>query len=480
MPQAPGDLSWDTHLTIPLGIRTYGLRDLAKSDSSLQAHGSGIGMDTTGLLYFSAFTKVKVPLGDSLIVEPFSATRTKPLGVPDFVGTADLPAQQHRMTQGLVFQGTLTVTLQNQSGGTSASVQVTIPSFTSNSGDTLQLNFTNVSGTPQTVTQDLHNYTVKLDSPPPPAPQSIQLRIHAPVNDRIQMIAELSRLSFINYWGHINGLRIPSLDAGTDVDQLPQGYNAVHPTTVDAFVHMIGNSALDATTVLNLGIQTYLNGGLLATDSVNSNGLGLATDTTVTVHDLAGLVATYPDRLNAGANLTLTGEAHNLSGSDTIHLNVELRSPLSFTMDPLHAPGDSSIRKVDNNELKDVKKDGSKLTIRVWNHLPVGGRVYLVADTVESRVYSTSGADVDTVVNVVIAKPQLDAHGNAVADTLTSFEIELTDAMVDLLKNPPFYTRTDVSLNGSNGDTLVANAGDYVKVQIIAEINRHISTRGND
>ena len=40
LPQDPGDWSWDTHLYLPIGTRTYGMWDLADPVDTLHSHGS--------------------------------------------------------------------------------------------------------------------------------------------------------------------------------------------------------------------------------------------------------------------------------------------------------------------------------------------------------------------------------------------------------------------------------------------------------
>jgi hypothetical protein len=47
-----------------------------------------------------------------------------------------------------------------------------------------------------------------------------------------------------------------------------------------------------------------------------------------------------------------------------------------------------------------------------------------------------------------------------------------------MFKNPPFFTRTHLSLPSSNGIELIAHAGDYLKVQIIADLDYKVDTGG--
>jgi hypothetical protein len=64
------------------------------------------------------------------------------------------------------------------------------------------------------------------------------------------------------------------------------------------------------------------------------------------------------------------------------------------------------------------------------------------------------------------------ATGLAVSET----SIALSDSVVSLFKNPPFFARTDISVPGSNSDTLLVHGSDYLSVQILARLVYEIRT----
>jgi hypothetical protein len=483
--KAPGDLSWDTHLSVPLGVRTYGLGDLVMTDAAIQDSGSGIGMydssnttDATlyGKLFFSSYNRFDVRLVDSLIVDAFERDVVKPVGITNYNGLANLPVLQHRIRRALVDSCYLTMRLQNIDNSTSGLVTVKIPNFVSSAGDTLTIPLANVSNVARDTVINLHNYYVDLDTSQ--TPQQIALNIVTTLTPNVRATMSLTRMKMINYSGIVDHLAINGLSSSTDVDSLPQGWEAIHPTAVDGYVHM--KHSVTATANVDLNVASFVGSGLVASRNIVTNGLYMGRDTSTVTHGLEAMITQFPTRVTAEATMELNGPIANCTGSDTVRLDVELRAPLSFTLDPMHAHGDQDIREIKNNELKSINAEGSYLRVKIWNHLPVGGHVYFVADSIQSRVLFNSGADVDTIFSVDVPIPELDAHGNVVGDILIpEFRIDLTPETVALFKTGDFFARTDIDLNGSSS-ALIANAQDYIKVQIVAEIERRVNSKGDD
>ena len=157
------------------------------------------------------------------------------------------------------------------------------------------------------------------------------------------------------------------------------------------------------------------------------------------------------------------------------NLDIELRAPLEFILHPVHAPGD--VQRVETNDIADVQ-DG-QATVRVWNRLPAGGRVYLVAASDSMSVLPNSTADVDTVADMQIpVSPIVNYRATAEADTEMTFP--LSDAALELFHHPPFFTRLDISMPGSGQDTLIADGSDYIRVQVIADVTYRMDTGGGE
>ncbi len=72
LPEAPGNLEWDLHATIPLSARTYRVIDLVDSSRSIEDEGWGIGMGSDSILEFVAEQSVNASLNDSLRFDALS------------------------------------------------------------------------------------------------------------------------------------------------------------------------------------------------------------------------------------------------------------------------------------------------------------------------------------------------------------------------------------------------------------------------
>jgi len=462
LPQAPGDLSWDVHLSLPLGIRTYSLNDLVDSVTVFRSADS--------LLYYAAFTELAVPLADSLTVGPIEDTLIKPPWMTDTTSLRPLVGYRHRLLNATVAHGTLWLTVENLSDAADT-VRTTLPNMVSAQGDTLVF-VVYLPGHARTDTVlDLTGYVIRL---PNTTPQTVETRLHSMGGAEIHAYVLTDRISFRWYTGVLDNLEMDALEGGQPVKHPPEGWESVHPTLVEAHVHVmrgVSGAVADA----DISFKTWQNAQMLDSADLIVLGLHLDHDTSAVIPGLAHLMAVYPDSVSSSGRLTLSGTVHDVQPDDTIRLEVEGRAYLAFTLDPVHSPG--GVQRIDNNDLKDLQS--GTVRIRIWNRLPVGGRAFLVMDRDSADVLDSSGADVDTVADLTIPVPVV-VNGRAQSEAYAELTIALSDSLLELFRNPPFFARTDLTLPGSNGDTLLAHAADYVKVQPIATLTYRVDTGGDE
>ncbi len=279
-----------------------------------------------------------------------------------------------------------------------------------------------------------------------------------------------SRLGFSFFQGVLNNLALQIPLETTTIERPPEGWDAVRPTTVDAYVHVI--SGLDALATTTLDVETYLGGAPVANRHFDIPDVILNADSTVVFTDLADLLSQYPDSIRSVGQIVINGPV-TVNETDTIGIELELRAPLTFTLTPVHAPGD--VQRVETDNLEEIQSGSAR--IRIWNRLPVGGYMYLIAARDSAAVLPSSTADVDTIAQSPIPVSAIE-DGRATGEAYTEFNVTLSDSMLQFLQDPPFYTRLDIALPGSDGDTLTAHGSDYVKVQIIGDIIYRIRTGG--
>lgn len=459
LPEAPGDWSWDTRISVPLGVRTYGLSDLVDPDSILRRDGSGIGMSADSLLYYSSFSNLTYSLFDSLIFSPLLDTLVKRAGLQDTTAFFELPDLPHRLFLGIIADGSVHVTAHNPAAAAADTVTVTIPNLLNPLGDMLRVQMVVPGFGSADSTIDLSAYRIRLADV---VPQQVETRLHSAAGAAIVAIVESSELRFTYFEGVVNNLTLGADESAQSIALLPEGWETIYPVAVEA--RLRPRQQMSATATVALDVRTYRGGVELARRQIQASGLFLGADTTAVFPGLEDLLSVYPDSIHTTGTLTISGEIRSYTNV-SVGLEMELHAPLAFTMDATHAPG--TIEQIDSGDLQDIQS-GTAL-IRVWNRLPVGGQMFIVLDSVEANLRHDSGADVDTIAMMELPLPDY-SGGRAVGDTYRELTVELSESTLNLFRRPPFFARTDLRMPGSGGDTLLAHAGDYVKLQVTAQL----------
>ena len=153
-----------------------------------------------------------------------------------------------------------------------------------------------------------------------------------------------------------------------------------------------------------------------------------------------------------------------------IALGVELHAALAVTIiDTLSPIG--TVEEVNPQDLEDIV--GGTATIKLWNHLPLGGRCFLVADFDSNNVAEGSTADVDTLFDVDIPAPTVVA-GRATNASQYELTIDLDQKWIDYFNSGKFYVRTQILVGNGLGDTLVVHGTDYLSVQAFAKVTYEV------
>ncbi|MDD5087349.1 MAG: hypothetical protein PHI18_00945 [bacterium] len=469
LPEAPGEWSWDTHLQVPLGVRTYSLAELVDSDDDLASQGSGIGLGSDSVLYYTSITRLSLAFNASLFFEPIVDTLYKPAEMQDTTHHFALTDQPHRVLRGVISSGTVRIQVRNLDPATADTAEVFLPDLYDHFGDGLLVKVFVPGGATVDTTMDLATYVLRLEDDDPQYSTAV---LHSSQPVPIIATVQTSRIYFEYFDGELRNLALDSVIAGIAVDAPPEGWESVFPTRLDLFAHL--PRSLTATTHMDVTWHTFERLRILSQGTHEFADVYLGSDTTLALLGVSGWSGTYPDSVNVTASMILNGRVQSYT-SVTIPVVVEIRAPLAFTMDTTH-PSVEVIR-VESTDLKDIQSGTAR--IRIWNRLPIGGSAFLVAAHDSSDVLENSGAAVDTVVKLDVPLPPI-TDGRATAEAFAETEVTLSDAVVEMLRNPPFFTRTDILLPGSNGDTLYAHVSDYVKVQVIADVIYRINTEDGE
>jgi hypothetical protein len=386
--------------------------------------------------------------------------------------------QQHRLYLGIIDSGVVAFTAINQTQ-VDDTVWIVFPNLVAPVGDSLVSRQFVPAGQTRTDTVNLHGYRMRL---PNETPQRATLRVYSssaatsnhrvflPGSESVTGVVSTSRIMFSYFQGELINLGLSFPVRGTNIERPPEGWDAVRPTTVDALVNVA--SGLDAVATTSLDVQTFLGGAYIASRHFDITNLPLAQDTTLAFYGLADLLNQYPDSITALGQIAISGPVA-IYETEAVTLDVQLHAPLTFTLSPVHAP--SKAQRVEASQLDQIQSATAR--IRIWNRLPVGGATYIVAARDSAAVLPNSGAIVDTITASSIPVSPV-VNGRASGEAYTELTVTLSDSVLAWLHHPPFFTRLDILLPGSNGDTLIAHGSDYVRVQVIADVIYRMDTEG--
>lgn len=280
--------------------------------------------------------------------------------------------------------------------------------------------------------------------------------------------ATLSGLIFDFFRGTLRDMQLPIGVTGIPVERPPAGWESVHPTVANAYVHFA--ETFGGAGYANLNLRTLFGETMIGESNIITPEMTLEADTFAVVPGLTGLLSEYPDSAAIEGTLTVNGYVSTMDNAE-LSVAVAIESPLMITLTDFHPPG--TIELIDTGDLKDIKSGTAEVTIR--NRLPVGGQVFVIAARDSLELLVDSGADVDTVIIVSIPEPEV-TDGQATGIATTERSVLLSESVIDMLQNPPFYTRTDIQIPGTNGDTLLVHGSDYVSLRILARLVYEIRT----
>lgn len=441
------------------GVTQYGVFAL-----SLQATGSGgsqITIDSTDRISVTATIDTVTASQFYGIIPEQTVTRDSALAIE----------QQHHIDLVVIESGTMTITLGNHTQFADT-VILKIPNLVSRLNDTLVVSRFLMPGDSDVVVIPLAQYRLR---PEGDNEQTItgELTSHTPSpDDRREFVSgeervfgriQIERLSVEYFDGSLNNLELTFDSLSIDIERPPQGWEVVRPLEVEARIHV--DHGIGGVLSSDVDAVTWLNGSQVGTSTIHVENLELEDSSVTIIPGLADLLAEYPDLLTADGNATLSGEVAVFNNTE-VSLALELRAALAVIItDTLEPVG--TVEKVEPGDLEDIQSGEAIITL--WNHLPVGGRCYLVADYDSLNVIENSEADVDTLFDVNIPEPTI-VSGRAVNASRYEFSIELNERWINYFKSDGFFVRTQIQVDAIEGDTLIVHGSDYLNVHALAKV----------
>ncbi len=95
----------------------------------------------------------------------------------------------------------------------------------------------------------------------------------------------------------------------------------------------------------------------------------------------------------------------------------------------------------------------------------------------KSAVAENSGLSADTFFSVVLPQA-IFSQGQVSEVGCQELLIHPPESSFHLLREPPFFTRTELDIDDSDGDTLSAYGFDYIRYEAVATVRYRLSAGG--
>jgi hypothetical protein len=382
--------------------------------------------------------------------------------------------QQHEINTGLIAAGHLTIHATNQTT-LADSVSLTLTNLTGPGGNPVEIRQFFQAGEARDIDLNIAGYTFHSLDGRQLVRGVLRTLILASTEDvdyiageqRVTAAFSTDELRFSRFDGVLHDLQVDVSRDSAEVDQPPAGWENVHPAALDLLLHL--QSRVPVQAEMNVSLMSQRHGSVIGMEN-RSAAAWLGADTTLVFRNLTGLVPSLPDWISYSGRAMLNGSVV-VSDTSTIHGSIVLTAPLTFTLENTHIPGD--VQKVDPDKTDDVQQ--VELTIRLWNALPMSGTLKLIAAADSMAVLDGSGQPVDTLCAVALPAAVI-TGGRVSGSGYREVIVSPPQEFYQLLQHPPFYIRPDLTLNGTQGDTLSAYGSDYVRFSATARVVYRVSS----
>ncbi len=249
---------------------------------------------------------------------------------------------------------------------------------------------------------------------------------------------------------------------------LPQGLDAAHLPAASLSLEILNGVSLPG----DLDIQITGDGGqnLDLSGKVEAGTPSHPNKTSITENDLTQFLNPVP------SEITVTGEvgfgdgvtSTTITQEDFVVGKMIISSPLELILDSTQIKMDQAEDSLDEDEREIVgeRLQATRVVSKFENHLPLSARVELYLKTAP-EVYTQP----DLLIGPIeLSSGETDQAGNVTRSTTSEDVIQLDKEKVGIFESVPFYLGWKILLPGTNGNKVIFNASDYIKVTSYLEV----------
>jgi hypothetical protein len=355
-----------------------------------------------------------------------------------------------------------------------ATVTLLFKNFTNESGDTLEDIFYIPPQDTVHHTLELDGYTLVIPDPPSRRIEVFSTAVFDSTSQWIHYTADQEVFATLDldttYLSFIDGIIEPvQMSIGPDeqeVEQIPEGWEQL--TIAGATLSLRLNS--DISTAIETDFYLYAQHNGVNVDSVRiEETITPNQDTLIVIEGLERLINARPDMIVISGTASVGGDVY-LAASNFVEGELQVDIPLSFALEATTIEG----RLETIEDVIDEDVNGATVQATIHNHLPMSGRVLVLAAD-DSMLFTVNPELADTLVDAVIPQP-ITANGRVQEEAEAEILLKLTQEKIDRFRTAPTYIQPYFYLDGTGGDTLSVYGRDYLGFSAIATFVFEIDT----
>ncbi len=408
--------------------------------------------------------------------DPFTVSTANTMIPPVIYNFSDqaILTEAEPIDSALLSAGNISLTVVNESYF-GANLTITIPDFV-------------INGTPLTIIQSLTAQQIaivnvdlagyKLLPSDNLIPQAIDLNIVVDVpgtgttrvlvseNDNFQLSASLTGLQFASVSGKFNA-QAANFSSTQQIANIPTGFDSLQfknvqlTLEIDNQIDLPGD--LNITLTGNNGKSINLSGGITE-NAITNLFLG---DSTV-----ASFLSPIPSQIDVVGSVLMGDSLYSgtIADGDFITATIYIYAPLAVVIDNYTFESDIATESVDSSTADAVTKHliNAKLIYSIDNRIPIGGNISMFISDDSLTLFSNPILKFDSLTIVPALVDSL-GFANTIQST-GDIEIFIDSSQIDILNRGQLYIAHQVSLAGSNGQTVILNQNDYLTILARIEI----------
>ena len=274
------------------------------------------------------------------------------------------------------------------------------------------------------------------------------------------MTAFITGIQFASISGKFNN-QAANFSSVQQITDIPQGFDSLEFKTVQLTLEV--NNQVDLPGSLDITLNG--NNGKSLNFSGNISPMAISNiflaDSTV-----ASFLSPIPTQITVNGTALMGDSVYlgTIAAGDYVTATLHVYAPLAVVLSDYTFESDVSTETIDSSTARLISDHliQARLIYSIDNRIPIGGSVNIRIARDSSSLFSNPELSFDSLI---IIPALVDSNGFAITiQSSGEQEIFIDSSDVDILSSGQLYIGHEITLLGSNGQTIILNQNDYMTV----------------